>query len=164
MRLSAPTPSRRRPVGCESSPQPHRRPPAGAQHSRGVSGRRRRARGSPPPPVGLSRNSGNPQTRETYELAGVTSPATPGSLSTILGLVPLPGPTPRQASIAAWSRLTASCTHWKAGPPRDCFLPNLKASIYSHQGWVVKVRRPRRGQSQTLPSGEGHLSHVPLEA
>lgn len=81
VRLSAPTPSRRGPVGCESSPQPHRRPPAGAQSSRGVSGRRRRARGSPPPPVGLSRNSGNLQTKETYGPAGVTSPATPGPTS-----------------------------------------------------------------------------------
>lgn len=96
-KLSAPTPSRSGPVGCESSPQPHRWPPAGAQSSRGVSGRRRRARGSPPPLVGLSINSGNPQTKETYGPAGVTSPATPGSLSTISGLVQLPGPTPRQA-------------------------------------------------------------------
>lgn len=96
-RLSAPTPSRSGPVGCESSPQPHRRPPAGAQISRGVSGRRRRARSSPPPLVGLSINSDNPQTRETCGPAGVTSPATPGSLSTNSGLVQLPSPTPRQA-------------------------------------------------------------------
>lgn len=96
-RLSAPTPSRSGSVGCESSPQPHRRPPAGAQISCGVSGRRRRARSSPPPLVGLSINSDNPQTRETCGPAGVTSPATSGSLSTISGLVQLPGPTPRQA-------------------------------------------------------------------
>lgn len=114
--LNAPTPSRRGPVGCESSPQPHRRPPACAQSSRGVSGRRCRARGSPPPPVGLSRNSGNPQTRKTYGPTGVTSPATPGSLSTILGWYSCQAPP--QTSIGSsvdWVKCPAP--GWKVEPP-----------------------------------------------
>ena len=77
-------------------------------------------------------NSGNPQTRclgETYGPAGVTSPATPGSLSAVSGASAAARPLPSASPGSGADGVNVQPARGKRWLPKDSFLPNLNIAL-----------------------------------
>lgn len=87
------------------------------------------------PSLGLAK-FWHPQTRcrgETYGPAGVTSPATPGSLSAVSGASAAARPLPSASPGSGADGVNVEPARGKRWLPKDSFLPNLNtACLFRH--------------------------------
>lgn len=146
-------------AGPVPRPSPQRRDgPAAARAGgavpRGVSGLRRRPRRLLLPALG-SADSSHPQTRchgETYAPAGVTSPATPGSLSADSGAGAAARPLPEAGPEAAPAGLMSGLPAGSLGRPGTPSFQTLAAPhLFKHpgpEGWAVPALHSRGRQQE----------------